>query len=317
MPISFENRAIIVTGAGGALGRCYALDIARRGGAVIVNDLGGPVAGGGFSTESADKIVAEIKGFGGKAVASYDTVTTREGAQKIAATAIEAFGRIDGLINNAGNMRAAHFEDTSADDLAALIAVHLTGSFNVTQAVWPHMQAQNYGRVVFTASTAGILGRAGMSAYGAAKGGVLGLMNVLAQEGAAHGILCNIVLPNAVSRMTASIGSTPEEAGTKNPHFALIGSRMAPDFTTGLAVYLASEACTTTHDMYSSLGGRIARAFIGLTEGWLSPDGLPPSAEDIAANSAVIRDPAQRYHIPAALADEYGIVVQSLQRVRR
>ena len=310
-PLSFENRVVIVTGAGGGLGRAYALDIAKRGGAVVVNDLGGSVKGEGASTSMADAVVAEIREAGGKAIANYDSVATMEGARRIAASAMEAYGRIDALINNAGNMRFADFEELTEEDLASLISVHLVGSFNITQAVWPVMKAQGYGRVVFTSSAAGMFGHKQMAAYGAAKGGVTGLMNVLSVEGKAHGILCNAVLPNALSRMTASVGAS----GTTepNPYMRSILPTMQPEFMTGLAVYLASDVCQTTHSIYSSLGGRAARAFIGLTDGWYGSRETPSTAEDIAANIDTIRDVSAGFHIPESLPDEYRIVAEHIE----
>lgn len=307
--ISFEGRVVIVTGGGGAIGRACALDIARRGGAVVVNDLGGEVRGGGGSTGYADAVVDEIRAAGGTAVASYDSVGTLDGARRIAATAIDRFGRIDALMNNAGNMRCGPFEELVEDDLLALLSVHLVGSFNLTQAVWPHMKAQRYGRVVFTSSGAGMLGHPTMAAYGAAKAGMAGLMNTLAIEGAPHGICCNGLLPNAASRMTQAVGNLRKDAppAEPNPLMAAIGPTMQADFMMGIGVYLASEACTTTHSLYSSLGGRIARAFIGVTEGWYGPRDHGASADDIAAHFDEIRD-TQGFHIPAGLGEEYRIV---------
>jgi NAD(P)-dependent dehydrogenase (short-subunit alcohol dehydrogenase family) len=310
--VSFANQVVIVTGAGGALGRSYAREVARRGGAVVVNDLGGSVPGVGESHDAADKVVAEIRSAGGRAVANYDSVATRDGARRIAAAAIDNFGRIDALINNAGNMRFARFTDVPEQDLAAVLAVHLVGTFNVTQAVWPHLQAQRYGRVVFTSSSAGMLGNPEMTSYGAAKAGIAGLMNVLSQEGAPYGILCNALLPNAMSRMGQFVAEAATEATQPNPHVAAIMPAMDPAFTAGITVYLASSACTSTHSIYSALGGRIARAFVGVTEGWRRADMTPPSVDEIAANIATIRDVSKGFQIPVDLKDEYGIVARAI-----
>jgi NAD(P)-dependent dehydrogenase (short-subunit alcohol dehydrogenase family) len=304
--ISFENRVVIVTGAGGALGRTYALDIARRGGAVIVNDLGGAVEGGGGSRAAADEVVAEIEAAGGRAIANYDSVVTQDGARRIAAAALDAFGRIDALVNNAGIIRNSWFEDVSSEDLDALITTHLVGTFNVTQAVWSHMKAQGYGRIVFTSSASGMLGNPTQSAYGAAKAGIAGLMNVLSQEGEPHGVLCNALMPNAMSRMAHTL--SPEVAVLGLPHVQTFPKTTDPAFTTGIVVYLASEACASTHSIYSSLGGRIARVFIGVSEGWQGSREEPSSAEDIAAHIEQIRDPRGGFNIPSSLIDEYRIV---------
>lgn len=309
--ISFDNRVVIVTGAGGGLGRGYALDIARRGGSVVVNDLGGSVEGPGASREMADLVVAEIRAAGGRAVASYDNVATVDGARRIASCAIDNFGHIDALINNAGNLRSAWFEDASAQDLDAHVQVHLNGAFNVTQAVWPHMKARNYGRVVFTSSSAGMLGNDGQSAYGAAKGGVTGLMNVLAQEGEPCGILCNGLLPHATSRMGSKhaemMGLEPTRDAAATPAW-LIGAR-DPSFVTGIAVYLASDACTTTHSLYRALAGRISRVFIGVSRGWQGSREHPATAEDVAAHIAQIRDTTHGSYIPDSLQDDYQIAI--------
>lgn len=309
--ISFENRAVIVTGAGGGLGRTYALDIAKRGGAVVVNDLGGTVEGLGSSPGMADQVVAEIKAAGGRAIASYDSVATKDGARRIVRTAIDEFGRIDALINNAGNLRDGWFENVTEEDRDSLLSVHLIGTFNVTQAAWPYMKTQKYGRVVFTSSAAGMLGNAMQSGYGMAKAGITGLMNVLSQEGEPHGILCNALLPNAMSRMGEKHGEKmdPNERKAKAPIISAIGKSMDPSFTTGITVYLASEACKSTHSIYSSLGGRIARVFIGVAEGWQESREHPATAEDIAVHIEQIRDTTRRFHIPKDLFDEYRIVV--------
>lgn len=306
--ISFDGRVVIVTGAGGGLGRAYALDIAARGGAVVVNDLGGSVAGEGASSSLADAVVAEIAATGGKAVASHDSVATPDGAARIAATALDHFGRVDALINNAGTMRFGPIEDAAPADLESLLSVHVGGAFYLSQAVWPHMKAQGYGRIVFTTSSAGMLGSAQLSAYGAAKGGVMGLLNGLSEEGRPHGILCNGLMPNAVSRMAMAVGSN---ILGENPWGRQFYPAMDPAFTAGLASYLASEACTSSHAVYSALGGRIARVFIGVTKGWQGGMAQPPTAEQIAAQFAAVHDEAHGFAIPANTLDEFRIVAQA------
>lgn len=312
--VRFDNQVVIVTGAGGGLGRSYALDIARRGGAVVVNDLGGSVKGPGASSEAADRVVAEIKAAGGSAVANYDSVATRDGAQRIVDAAMKAFGRVDALINNAGNMRVSSFEDASDEDLSSILSVHLVGTFNVTQAVWPQMRAQGYGRVVFTSSSAGMYGNELYACYAAAKAGVIGLMNVLAHEGKSHGILCNALMPNAFSRMTdmveAELTQTGNGGSVDSAAFrAIVKNSMSPTFTTGLAVYLASAACTSTKAIYSSCAGRMARVFIGATEGWHGSIETPAAAEDIAAHIDEICDQTRGLHTPISPSDEFRIAL--------
>ncbi len=307
MAISFEGQAVAITGAGGGLGRVYALEVARRGGMVVVNDLGGPTSGkdGELSTSFADNVVDEIRAAGGTAVANYDSVVTPEGGKAIIAAALDNFGRIDAVIANAGTMRYGNFEDLTFDDLNALLAVHVGGSWNVAQAAWGHMKAQGYGRLCFATSSGGTLGNAWLAAYGAAKGGVMGLMHTLAEAGAPHGILCNALMPNAASRMTMTI--KPGELG-ENPWSGAMPQYFDPRYTAGLVAYLCSNACQTHHGIYSALGGRIGRAFIGVCHG--IADDQPLGADEIAANWAVINDDKAGYAIPANNTDEFRIVAE-------
>ncbi len=305
--LRFDGRVIIISGAGGGLGSAYAREIAARGGAVVVNDLGGAVRGGGGSSALADGVVAQIEAAGGVALANHDSVADPQAAEAIVAAALERFGRIDAVIANAGNMRFGDFAETTSEDLDALLAVHLKGSFNLAKAAWPHMQAQGYGRIVLTTSSAGMLGMPKLSAYGAAKGGIAGLMGALAEEGREHGILCNAVMPNAASRMTSEIG---QGALGVNPWTSAVPATFDPRFTAGLTAYLAHEACQSTHAIYSAAGGRIARVFVGVTRGWNGPIDRPPSAEEVAEQFDAIRDDAAGYAIPANAYDEFRIVAE-------
>jgi NAD(P)-dependent dehydrogenase (short-subunit alcohol dehydrogenase family) len=274
---------------------------------VIVNDLGGSVTGVGPETSNrfADTVADEIRAAGGKAVANYDTVGTPDGARRIVEAAMDSYGRIDAIIANAGNMRYGEFEDMTFEDLNALLMVHVGGSWNVTHAAWPEMKRRGYGRVVFTTSSGGMLGNAMLSAYGAAKGAVMGLMHGLAEAGKPHGILCNAVMPNAMSRMTLDI--KPGALGT-NPWAAALGQYFDPCYTTGLVTFLASNSCTTHHGIYSALGGRIGRIIVAVTNG--IADDAPIDADTIAANWKAIRDDARGYRIPANLMDEFRIVAE-------
>ena len=305
--VSFEGQVVVITGAGGGLGRVFAQDIARRGAAVVVNDLGGPVTGeaGATSTNYAVSVVEAILAEGGRAVANHDTVATPEGARAIVEAAMDNFGRVDAVIANAGTMRYGAFEDMSFEDLNSLLSVHVGGSWNIAQAAWPHMKRQNYGRIVFATSSGGTLGNAYLTAYGAAKGGVMGLMHGLSEAGAPHGILCNAYMPNAMSRMVADV--EPGALG-ENRWAAAQPQYFDPNYTTGLVTFLASNACTTHHGIYSALGGRIGRAFVGIADGFA--DDLPVDAETVAANWDAICDTARGYSIPANNTDEWRIVAE-------
>jgi len=308
--LDFKDRVVVVTGGGGGLGRTYALEIARRGGAVVVNDLGGDVAGTGGGGDMANSVVEEVVALGGRAIANYDSVATPEGGERITAAALEAFGRIDALINNAGNLRNASFATLDPVDRDAVWAVHLAGAFNVTQPAYRQMVKQGYGRIVFTTSAAGLFGNPEQSAYAAAKAGIVGLMNVLALEGAEHGVLCNAVAPMAASRMAGKLD--PDHASAMMAMIAPFMSAMDPSFVAPLVVYLASEGCETTHDVYSAVGGRFARIFIGLSEGWKGPRDSPATLEQVAANIASIRDIAGAA-IPGKLVEEMVLLARQIE----
>jgi NAD(P)-dependent dehydrogenase (short-subunit alcohol dehydrogenase family) len=253
----------------------------------------------------ADNVVDAIRAGGGQAVACYDSVTTAEGSIRIFEAAMDNFGRVDAVVANAGTMRYGDFERLSLGDLNALLAVHVGGSWNIAQAVWPTMKRQGYGRVVFATSSGGVLGNPQLSAYGAAKGGVMGLMHALAEAGVPHGILCNAYMPNAHSRMTAGI--SPGELGD-NRWAVPLGRYFDPAYAVGLVTYLASPACKTYHGIYSSLGGRIGRAFIGITNGFRGDD--PPTPEAIADNWGTISDSIRGYSTPLNNSDEWRIVAE-------
>lgn len=235
--MSVEGKVAIVTGAGGGLGRQHALLLARHGAKIVVNDLGGSVDGTGES-DAADVVVAEIKAAGGQAVANKASVSDRAGAKSIVDTAVEAFGTVDIVVNNAGILRDKSFKKMTLDEWDLVINVHLNGSAYVTWHAWPIMYEKNYGRVVFTSSVSGILGSFGQSNYGAAKMGMVGLMNNLAREGASHNIHTNCLSPGAATRMTASVpGSSldadnpPEDnhPGLVSPAVLLMAGEDAPN----------------------------------------------------------------------------------------
>jgi NAD(P)-dependent dehydrogenase (short-subunit alcohol dehydrogenase family) len=266
--IDFEGRVAIVTGAGGGLGRSHALLLASRGAKVVVNDLGGTRSGEGGGSEMADQVVAEIEEAGGEAVANYAGVHTWEGGESIVRSAIDAFGRVDIVINNAGILRDTSFAKLDEAALDMVLKVHLYGGFHVARAAWPHLRENNYGRVINTTSGSGLYGNFGQSNYSAAKLGLVGLTRTLAIEGAKYGITSNVIAPVAASRMTEDI--MPPQ----------LLERLEPEYVSPLVAYLASEACTDTGRIYSVGGGYMARVAILEGEG-TTFDGVP-TPDDVA-----------------------------------
>ena len=294
--ICFDGRVAVITGAGGGLGRTYALEIARRGGRVVVNDLGCKPDGSGASTSMADQVVKEIVEACGEAVASYDSVSTPEGGRAIVQTALDHFGRVDIVINNAGILRDKTFAKLSPEELEIVIDVHLKGAFYVTQPAFPVMKQNGYGRILFTASAAGVLGNFGQTNYGAAKMGLVGLSNVLAIEGAKNGIQCNVITPIANTRLTQDL-------------LGPLAVKLAPECVTPLALYLVSEPCTLTHEIFTVGGGRYARFFVGMNEGWVKPGGVPASIEEIADHIGEIRD-TTKFSVPTGVGDELRVTAR-------
>ena len=296
--IDFTGQVAIVTGAGRGLGRLFAIEIARRGGSVVVNDVGGTMHGDGSNSSIADQVVDEIERAGGIAVASYDSVASPEGGEAIVRTAVDRFGRLDAVVSNAGIFNSAPFDELSHADWRRMLGVHLDGGFHVSQPAFGVMKSQGYGRFVFIASSAGLFGQPLEAHYAAAKAGLLGLTNVIAIEGAAHGILANTVLPFGYTRMVTDTVPDPkylEESGFLNA--------IQPELVVPIVVFLASRACEFTHHNYSACAGRFARVFVGLGEGWLAEPGSRPTAEDIAAHLASVSatDP---FTVPSSIFDE-------------
>ncbi len=272
--LGFDGQVAIVTGAGGGLGRSHAIELARRGARVVVNDLGGAVDGTGGSDTAAQKVVDEIVAAGGEAVADYNSVATAEGGEAIVQTALDAFDTVDIVINNAGILRDKTFHNLTPELLEPVISVHLLGAFYVTLPAWKIMREKGYGRVVNTSSNSGLLGNFGQANYGAAKLGLVGLTRVLANEGKAKGIKANAIAPVAITRMTEEL-------------FGDSGVKMEPSAVTPTVIYLAHEDCPVNGEVYSTAGGVVARYFIGLTPGWQSEG---HSAEDVRDNFDQIRD---------------------------
>lgn len=297
--IRYDGRVAVITGAGGGLGKTYALEMARRGAKVVVNDLGGKADGTGAGHSMADQVVDEIKQAGGEAVANYDSVSTPEGGEGIIQSALSAFGRVDVVVNNAGILRDKTFLKLTPEELGIVLDVHLKGAFYVSQPAFRAMKEKGYGRFIFTSSAAGILGNFGQTNYGAAKMGLVGLMNVLSVEGAKYNIKCNAIAPTARTRMTEEL-------------LGPLAPLLDPETVTPLVVYLGSEACELTHEIFSVGGGRFARMFIGLTPGWVADGGKKVSAEDVADHMEQIRNP-EGYTIPANITDELRILSKVLK----
>lgn len=297
--IDFSGQVVIVTGAGRGLGRLYALDLARRGAAVVVNDVGGSMSGGGADPTVADRVVAKIRGAGGIAVASHDSVASPEGGQAIVGTAVDHFGRLDAVVNNAGIFQTQPFDELTADAWRAMLNVHLDGGFYVSQPAFRVMKAQRYGRFVFVCSSAGLFGQPHSAHYAAAKAGLFGLSNVIAIEGAEHGILANTVLPFGYSRMVYETIGDPERLLAESAFLRAI----EPELVVPLVVFLASRACDLTHQNYSVGAGRYARVFAGLAEGWLAERDSTPTAEDVAAHLAEV-SATEPFTIPGSIFDE-------------
>ncbi|HME77761.1 MAG TPA: SDR family oxidoreductase [Mycobacterium sp.] len=271
-----QDRVVVVTGAGGGLGREYALTLAKEGASVIVNDLGGSRDGTGAGHNMADQVVEEIKAAGGRAAANYDSVAEPEGAENIIKTAIDEFGKVDGVVSNAGILRDGTFHKMSFENWDAVLKVHLYGGYNVIRAAWPHFREQSFGRVVVATSTSGLFGNFGQANYGAAKLGLVGLINTLAQEGAKYNIKTNAVAPIAATRMTEDI--LPPEV-LKN---------LTPDFVAPVVAYLCTEEVPDTDSIFIVGGGKVQRTALFQNEGVTFK--APPSVDDIASHWAEIDD---------------------------
>jgi NAD(P)-dependent dehydrogenase (short-subunit alcohol dehydrogenase family) len=295
--LRFDERVVIITGAGGGLGRSHALELARRGARILVNDPGSAVDGSGSSTFAADKVVEEITALGGIAAPNRDSVATSEGGQAIVQAALDAFGRVDVLINNAGILRDKAFHRMDAAMINSVIDVHLKGALFVSQPAFRAMREQGYGRIVNTSSASGLFGNFGQANYGAAKAGLAGLTRVLAIEGAGHGIRVNAIAPVAATRMTQDI-------------LGDLVAKVAPESVSPLVAFLAHEDCPVNGHVYSVAGGRIARIVVAETHGVVLTENTPEAIRDLLP--LIDQLDVSEYDEPSSLEDEMAIIAKAL-----
>lgn len=282
MSIRFDNRVVIVTGAGGGLGRIYALNMAALGAKVVVNDPGGAVDGRGGDNSAADKVVAEIKAKGGEAVANYDSVASMPGAQAIVDTAMKAYGRVDALVNNAGILRDKSFGKMDIGDFEAVFNVHFLGSVYCTKAAWPVMTEQKFGRIVLTTSMAGLVGNFGQVNYGSAKTAMIGFMNVLKQEGAKNDIKINCVSPVA--------GETRMGGTVADPKMAPIMPYIRAEYVSPAVEWLCSEQCDVSGEIIGASGGYYTAVRLYRSPGVLLPNETVPTVDQFAAATGELFD---------------------------
>jgi NAD(P)-dependent dehydrogenase (short-subunit alcohol dehydrogenase family) len=278
----FDGRVAVITGAGRGLGREYALLLASKGAKLVVNDPGGAMSGDGGDAGPAEQVVAEIKAAGGEAVACLESVATPEGGRTIVQAAMDAYGRLDVLIHNAGNVRYGALDEITDEDFKAVIDVHLMGAFHVVRPAFPLMAQAGYGRVVLTGSIGGLYGTNNVVNYGVSKAGMIGLNNVIAIEGAPKGVKSNIILPGAVTRMAEGLDITQYPP-------------MGPDLVAPVVGWLAHESCSISGEMLVSMAGRVARALIAETPGVFRPSW---TIDDVASEIDAIRDPKDLWTLP-------------------
>jgi len=294
--LNFEGKVVIVTGAGGSLGRSYALEFARRGARVVVNDLGGSASGSGESLSAADKVVDDIKAFGGEAIANYDSV---EEGGKIVQAAVDQYGRIDILINNAGILRDSSFKKMTHDDWNLIHQVHSFGAYQLARAAWPHMLEQKYGRIINTTSAAGLYGNFGQANYASAKLSLVGLTKTLAVEGKKHGIQTNAIAPAAASRMTESL--FPE----------VVINGLKPEFITPIVVNLCSRENGENGSIFEVGAGWVGKLRWQRSEGVSFSPKNELTAEDVMERWSDICD-FSNYDTPESAADSSAPMLRNL-----
>ncbi|HXK22896.1 MAG TPA: SDR family NAD(P)-dependent oxidoreductase [Myxococcota bacterium] len=278
----FDDRVAVITGAGRGLGRAYATLLASRGAKVVVNDLGGSLRGDGADAGPAEEVVREIRAAGGEAVASGESVATPDGGERILETALDHYDRLDILIHNAGNVRYASLKEITEEDFRAVLDVHLLGAFHVVRPAFPVMCKRGYGRIVLTSSIGGLYGNHRVVNYAVSKAGMIGLCNVVALEGAAENVKCNVIVPAAVTRMAEGIDTSAYPP-------------MSSEMVAPVVGWLAHESCSVTGEMLISIAGRVARAVIAETPGvyrraW--------TIEDVASEIDAIRSTDAAFVLP-------------------
>ncbi|GIH80634.1 SDR family oxidoreductase [Planobispora longispora] len=294
--LRFDGKVAVVTGAGHGLGRAHALSLAERGAKVVVNDLGGALDGTGASAGPAAEVVELITKNGGEAVANADNVATPEGAKAVVQAAVDGFGRVDIVVNNAGILRDKSFGKMTVEEFDAVLAVHVRGSFLVSHAAFPYLKEQGYGRIVNTSSPAGLFGNFGQANYSTAKMGLVGLTKTLAIEGARAGIKANAIAPIAWTRMTEALLPAEFEA------------KFTAERVSTLVTFLAHESCETSGEVFSVGGGRIARVFVAEGPGWRQDD---HTVEDIRDNwEAIMAE--QPYLTPTTIGQQAGASMKAM-----
>jgi NAD(P)-dependent dehydrogenase (short-subunit alcohol dehydrogenase family) len=300
--LRFDGRVVVVTGAGRGIGRSYARYLGVLGAQVVVNDLGGTTDGVGFNPGPAQKVSDEIKELGGTAVADTSDVSSVEGGENIVKTAIENFGRIDAVVNNAGNVIPNALPEADIDVIEAHLAVHTKGTFNVVRAAWPYMLAQNYGRVVLTGST-GMFGLLDNLGYAIAKSSMIGMAHSLTVGREDKNINVNVIGPNAMTRMgrvrQRGLGNTGQAPAAEDEE-PVVSDTMNPDLVAPMVAYLAHEACTVSGEFYVAGGGRFGRIFVAANDGYLAPDPAKATIDSVAEHWATIEDPSN-FYIPTSL----------------
>ncbi|WAC54576.1 SDR family NAD(P)-dependent oxidoreductase [Gordonia sp. SL306] len=293
--LRFDNRVAVITGAGRGLGRAYALLLASRGAKVVVNDPGSSISGEDTDSGPAAGVVREIRDMGGEAIACTESVATADGGRAIIDSAVEGFGRIDILVHNAGNNRYASLSEMTYEDFDAVLDVHLRGAFHVVRPAFPLMCEAGYGRVVLTSSIGGIYGNKSVANYGAAKAGIIGLSNVAALEGHEHGVLSNVIVPAALTRLAEGLDTSAYPP-------------MGPELIAPAVGWLAHESCSITGEMLVSIAGRVARAYIAETEGVYQSSW---SVDDVGERIDEIRDTTNSWLLPVVPSGHVDHITKS------